>query len=381
MKKKKKNPKILHLITRFMLGGSEEKTIIEIEHLNDKYRYFLGTGSEYTINRVKYIKSLGVNCKKFEFLRHYNPISLFFSIFEISIFLKEYRFDIVHTHGSEMGIVGRIAAKMAGVPIIIHSIHGTPFGINRNLLLNKFLIFCEQIAGKSTDRFLSNSDIITQRFLDNNIGKKAKFRTIYSGIDIKKFQNAKPIKIAFVPDNSIKILIASRLAKGKGWQELIESANIILGKKKEVSFLIAGDGKYKNKIKDFIKVKNLKNNFHFLDYRNDIEKIYKSVDIFVLPSYKEGTPRVITEAMASGLPIVATNIDGIPEQVKHKKNGFLIETKNHQALADALLKLIENPRLRSKMGKESTKLVKKFSSNKMIKDIDNLYQELIKQKL
>lgn len=369
-------PKVLHIISRLLRGGAEEKTLNTIYGLKDKYDFYLGYGAEFEEAQVKKLRDNGIKTKRFSLLRHYDPFSIFFSVFQMYRYIKEHRFQIVHTHSTEAGVAGRIAAYLARTPIVIHTIHGVPFIENRNRLLRDFLLLWERVMAKATTKFESNADIITKKFLEKGVGKKDQYVTVYSGVDIEKFNGAKPLDLGS-PADHFKALMAGRLAKGKGFEELIQAAKKVLEQNKQVSFVIAGEGELEKSIKRTIHDNGLQDHFLLLGYRDDLCRVMKSVDLFVLPSHAEGTPRVITEAMAAGLPIIATNVGGIPEQVEDRKNGLLIEPKRPDQLANAILGLMDDRELRLQMGREGYKKAQRFSRDKMLKDVDALYERLL----
>jgi glycosyltransferase involved in cell wall biosynthesis len=362
--------KILHLITRFIKGGADENTLLTVLSLNKKYDVTLAYGCEFDDEIVNIAESNGIKTKCFPMLRHYNPITQPIALFQLYRFIKKNNFDIVHTHSTEAGIVGRFAANLAGTKTIIHTVHGIPF--NRNLVLRNFLLFCEKSAAKHTDKIITNADIIAKEYLKKNIGKKHQYATIYSGIDLDKF------RIINIEKNPKKIVtIISRLADGKGHDTFIESAKLVLKKHPETIFWIVGKGENQKNIEKLIFQNNLEKNVKLLGHRDDIPKIIHDSYMLVLPSLREGTPRVIFEAMACKKPVIASNVDGIPEQVIHNKTGILIPPKNPELLAKKICFLLDNPKIAERMGIEGYSRVKKFSFESMAEQINLLYISIL----
>jgi len=363
-------PKIFHLITRFIKGGADENTLLTILGLKDRYDSTLGFGCEYDPNMLKKLENAGIKIKVFS-LKHNSLISSIRSISEISSYLKKEKFQIIHTHSTEAGIVGRISAKLAGIPIIIHTIHGIAFSEYRSFLLNLFVILLERVCARFSSRLISNSDNIQTIYLNNRIGKKRQFTTVYSGIDFNKF------KLKKKPKNKIPIIsMISRLAEGKGHKYLLLAAKEVL-KNKKAEFWIAGDGEYKEQIIRIIAEMNLQNNVKLLGHRDDIPEIISSSDIVVLPSLFEGTPRCIIESLRLKTPVIATDVGGIPELIEDKKTGFLIPPKNHELLADRIIYLLNNKNIALQIAKNGFKESYTFSSKDMIKKINKVYQEEI----
>lgn len=370
-----RKPKVLHIITRLLRGGAEEKTLNIVYGLEDKYDLHLGYGAEFEEAQVRKLRDHGVKTQKFSLLRHYDPFSIFFSVFQMYRYIKKHHFQIVHTHSTEAGVAGRIAAYLAGVPIVIHTIHGIPFTEGRNPLLRVFLLFWERLMAKGTTKFESNADIITKKFLEKGVGKEDQYITIYSGIDIEKIKDARPVDLN-IPSDHFKVLMAGRLAKGKGFEELIQAAKKVVKQEKKISFLIAGEGELEWKIKKSVRDNGLEDHFLLLGYRDDLHRVMKAADLFVLPSHAEGTPRVITEAMAARLPVIATRVGGIPEQIEDGKNGLLIEPKNPDQLAEAILRLMNDRELRLQMGREGYERAQRFSLSRTLEDLDAFYDNL-----
>lgn len=367
-------PKILHLITRFIKGGADENTLLTILGLKDRYDITLGFGRAYDKNQVKCINQKGIKTKKFSCLVHNKPFSYVPALFEIYSYLKHNKFDIIHVHSTEAGIIGRIAARLAGIPIIVYTLHGSPFSETRGRITNNLIWLFEIITARFTAKIITNADNLAKEYLYKKIGSPLQYQTVYSGIEIEKFEKARPIK-ELRNKSQFNIGFISRITEGKGHDEALAAMNLIKGKKAHL--FIAGDGELLN----YYRNKNNNENITFLGYRPDIDRIIASCDLIILPSYREGTPRCITEAMAASKPVIATNIAGIPEQVEDNKSGFLIPIKNSELLAQKMEYLINNPKLAKKMGKEGYKRVNKFSSDKMVKDIGQLYDRLYQKRV
>lgn len=372
--KMRKKIKVFHLITRFIKGGADQHTLLKTIELNKRgYDIHLGFGKEYDKEQRDFIKKNNIKVKKFPLIRHGNIFTAPLAVFSVYKYIKKNKFDIIHTHSTEAGVIGRIAAKLAGTPIIIYALHGCPFSETRTKLLNWFVLKCEQIMAKFTTKIICVGDNLTKEYLSRKIGKKSQYITIRSGIDIEKFKNAKPIK-AIKNNQRFNIGLIGRVTEGKGHKEAIEAMNLL--KSKKAHLFIVGEGDMLN----YYKNKNNNKHITFLGHRDDIENIIASLDLVILPSYREGIPRCIIEAIAAEKPIIATNIAGIPELVKDNKNGFLIPIKNSRILADKMNYLINHPNIAKKMGKKEHKKVDIFSLDKIIDDTDRLYKTMLARK-
>lgn len=367
-----REPRIFHLITRLKKGGAEENLIATVTGL-EKYEFTVGFGASYDQEQVDRLKRNGIETKQFPLLRHYNPVTALPALIHLTWHLRKNDYDIVHTNTTEAGIIGRIAAAFAGVPVIVHTILGVPFTEDRNLFLNKFLIVCERQASKYTDSIITIADIIKDKYLNQDIGIPKQYRTIRLGTKLERFDNPSPAND--LPGDRPRIVMVGRLVNGKGHNVLLDATEMIHGD--AGSICIVGEGPLRESLEKEILKRGLSDKVFLIGFRKDIPNILASSDILVLPSFREGTPRVITEAMASGLPIIATDIAGIPEQVNDGVSGYLIPTGDSKALADRLSELLSNPKLRKSMGERGKRQIESFSMDTMLDDLDSLYEDLV----
>lgn len=364
-------PRVFHLITRLLNGGAEAKTIETVLGL-DGYEFTVGYGASYEPEQVQRLRSAGVQTKRFRTIRHYNPVTAVPAVLSVARYIRRGNFDIVHTHSTEAGIIGRFGAALAGVPAIIHTVHGVPFAPDRNDLLERFVLSCERAAAKRTDCLVTNADAIADDYLSRGIGSPEQYRTVYSGIDLERFHEATPA--TDIDGDGVRVVMVGRLADGKGFQDLLAAIDRL---DCDLSVYLVGDGPMRSEIVADIERRGLEGTVHMLGYRKDVAEILAACDVFVLPSYREGTPRVITEAMASGLPVIATDIAGIPEQVADGENGFLIQPGDIGALADRLERLCSSATLREEFSSEGRNRVERFSKEQMLTDIKAVYDELL----
>ena len=383
--------KILHIMTRYLGGGSETYVNHLIDRLNTKkYEHILAHGKIYDEEMIKKVLDKNVKTKCFKNLSHYNPVTGLLAIRDINKYLINNKIDIVHTHQTEAGIIGRIAANMYNNNRrcnnkkikIIHTVHGIPFTNNRNYILRKGLIYLERLVARYTDDIITISNDMKKSYLDNNIGTYKQFKCIPLGINLDLFKKAKPFEyIKNEKDIPIKFIMVSRLTKGKGLEDLIEAVNCLvnLWNIKFKLYLVGewDNVKYKQDILTLINKKNgnLQEYIKFMGYRTDIPEILKACDVFILPSYYEGTPWTIYEAMAAELPIISTNISGIPEQVEHDYNGYLVKPGDLGNLIMYMLTFYNVKDLAKKMGMNSKEKIKDFNIDKMVKSIEVLYDE------
>ena len=371
----KEQPRIFHLITRLVKGGAESKTLSTVLGIN-KYRFTVGYGAEYDQEQVDKLERNDVGTVQFPLIRHYNPITAVLAVFSLAWYLRKNDFDIVHTHSTEAGIIGRLAATLAGVPVIVHTVHGVPFAEDRNSMLERFVLACERLTAPLTDTIVVNADALAEDYLARGIGTESQYKTVYSGINLESFRDVEPAPD--VDGKGTRIVMVGRLVEGKGFDVLLDAVEQITDR--NVSIYLVGEGPKREWLEDEISARGLEETVSMLGYRSDIPAIMSACDVFVLPSYREGTPRVITEAMASGLPVIATEIAGIPEQVVDGHSGYLIQPGDDEALARHLRELIDSPDRRQSIGATGRERVETFSEKTMVNDLTVLYADLLASK-
>jgi glycosyltransferase involved in cell wall biosynthesis len=391
--------KIIHLITRLDKGGSADITLLTVLGIDKKeYEVILVKGptyesqmseeeEAYVVASLKEAQLKGIKIVTNRYLlRRINPFYDVLALFSLYKLLAKERPTIVHTHTSKAGFLGRLAAKGAGVPIIIHTPHGHVFFGYFGAFKTKIFIFMERLASRITDKIVALTHGEKEDYLFFKIADKEKFVVINSGIELKRFKELPiPLKQNFkkelgIPENALIVGTVGRLVPVKGPEFLIEAAQFIIPKYPNVFFVFTGDGHLRKDLERKASDLGIKENVVFLGWRNDAAKIISVTDIFVLPSLNEGMGRVLAEAMALGKPIVASNVGGIPDLVIHGKNGFLVPPKNSKELARYIQILLEDKEKREKMGREGREMAGNFSHEIMIKKISRLYKELMTQK-
>lgn len=379
--------KVLHIHTRAIIGGSGTNTLLSMSGLpKDKFYPVLACGSEGPLVDEARKEKLEV-----AILGHLkNKINIFddfMALREIINLIKKEKFTIVHTHNSKAGILGRFAAWVCGVPIIIHTLHSCVFRYpDLNWLQKKFFLTLEKLAAKFSHKLITISEVLREEFIKARVAPEDKFITIYSGIEIEKFRlqiNIEEKKNELnIPLNNFIVGTVSRLDKGKGNEFLIRAIPYILKEAERVSFVFVGSGPLRGNLEELAEKLKVRNNVIFAGTREDVPEILQTFDIFCLASRYEGMSRVILEAQAAAKPVVATRVGGIPDIVCENKTSLLVEPKDYSGLAKAILKLIKDDNLRRSMSQAAKEFVGyKFSSEKMVLDIIKVYNELLEQKI
>jgi len=395
----RKRNKIIHLITRLDKGGSAENTLLTVLGVDKReYEVILvkGQTSESQMSEeeeasvfsdLEEAQRKGVRIITNRFLlRRENLFYDLLALFSLYRLLAKERPTIVHTHTSKAGLLGRLAAKGAGVPIIVHTPHGHVFFGYFGAFKTKIFIFMERLASRITDKIVALTHGEKEDYLFFKIADKEKFVVINSGIELERFKELPiPLKQNFkkelgIPENALIVGTVGRLVPVKGPKFLIDAAQEIIPKYPNVFFVFTGDGYLRRDLEKKASDLRIKENVVFFGWRNDAAKIISVTDIFVLPSLNEGMGRVLAEAMALGKPIVASNVGGIPDLVIHGKNGFLVPQKNSKELARYIHILLEDKEKREKMGREGREMARNFSQEIMVEKISRLYKELMTHK-
>jgi len=366
--------RVFHLITRFQDGGAETTTVNEIEALQSAdrdYHMYLGTGNDYLPEELDRVSDLVVDIKIIRFMRHFNPLTAVLAVFEVVICLRQLDIDVLHTHSTEAGVIGRLAGYLVGTGTVVHEIHGDPITADRSELLNTFLLFAERVSMWCADAIIAKSDLIRDTYLERGIGHEDQYTIIPHSIAVSRFSDRSPADITENAPNLI--LFVGRVVDGKGIFDLIAA---VASLDTEARLLIAGEGPAVDDVEAEIRRRSL-DDVHLLGYRNDIPKLLAGADVLVLPSYREGTPRVITEAMAAGVPSIATKIAGIPDQITHGENGLLIEPGDINALTEHIEYLLTNPTVIQAMSKEAADGAIQFDKETIRQEITSFYESVV----
>lgn len=378
--------KIAHIITKLELGGAQQNTLFTLKTLDrDKFMPVLITGNDGMLLdealRLDGVKTYLVP----QLIREISPIKDLAALYKIFKILRSTSPMIVHTHSSKAGIIGRWAAFLAGVPIIIHTIHGFGFNVSDSRVINRLLILLERLTARITDRFIAVARENIKKGESLKIFKKDKIRLIRSGIDISGFMHvnvdkvAKKMDLGVHPDIPLIGMLAC-LKPQKAPVDFIRMADLVCRRFPHVNFIIIGDGELQGEVIEAISSSGLNDRVILAGWRRDIPEMMRAMDIFVLTSRWEGLPRVLLEAMVSGLPIVATRVDGTSEVIIDGVNGYLVEPADVKGMAERVIRLLSDPVMARMMGRAGQDLPKEFDINYMVSQLGDLYIELILNK-
>lgn len=322
--------KIVHIITRFLRAGSEENTIGScLDQVRRGYHVTLLHGREslpaVVSDAAKHFNVIGVNTLEHQI----DPIRDVTAFWEIRSILRRLRPDVVHTHQSKAGIVGRLAARAARVPAVVHTVHIAPF-LNVSWPKEWLYVGAERAVAPFTDAIIDVSEGMRRAYLDRGIGRSADHRVVRSGMDISSFRNATaPLnwrdRIGGWPTDQKPriILYAAAFEARKRQQEFITALEPALRGRKDICVVFAGEGPLLGASRDLARGLGL-DQLRFIGHDPRFAELVALSDVCVLTSEREGLPRVVIQYIAAGKPVVIAHLDGIEEVLTHGRNALVL---------------------------------------------------------
>ncbi|MCK4533010.1 glycosyltransferase family 4 protein [bacterium] len=380
----RKKIKIAHIITKMELGGAQQNTLYTLKHLNrEKFETILICGKGGMLAQETFLSLTNRVFFIGELIRKINPFFDFMALIKIWYLLKKEKIDLVHTHSSKAGILGRWAAKLAGVPYIVHTFHGFGFNDYQKWPVRWLFIGIERITAFITTKLIVVSGENTKKAMANKIGEKNQYLVIHSGIKVKELsfnpiiKKEKRKEFGFNDEDFVVGMIAC-FKPQKDPLSFILLAHKVSACLPQVKFLLVGDGLLRPSIEKLIYKLNLQEKIQLPGWRRDIPQLIQSFDIMVLTSLWEGLPRVFPEAMVLGIPVVATEVDGAGEVIKDGINGFLVPPKDMEAMAKKVIYLFKNGAKRRQMGMQAKAMLPSaFDIDEMVKEIEMLYDNVV----
>ncbi len=380
--------RIAHIITRLCKGGAQENTFHTVR-LADRDRFEVSlisgptSGAEGSIEDR--VASTGIEVlREATLVRPVSPARDALALAGLVRKLRRGRYHLVHTHTSKAGILGRLAARIAGVPILVHTPHGNIFDGYFSPWKTRLFIAAERRAARWTDRTIELTPGGIEEHLGQGIGRREQFVSIFSGIDLKPYDEARARRAAtrealgIRPDQFV-VGAVGRLEPVKGFTYFMVAAANIAERAPQACFVHAGDGSEAGALRS--QAGGLNGRVKFLGLRDDVPALMAAFDVLVVPSLNEGMGRVILEAGAAGTPVIATRVGGIPEVVREGETGLLVPPRDASSIAGAVLSLAEDPARAAAMGQAARRFVApKFSLENMVMRIETLYEELLQEK-
>ena len=279
------------------------------------------------------------------------------SVVQLWRILRRERPDVLHTHNPKPGVYGRIVGRLCGVPIVVNTMHGLYATPESSFLKRAIVYSLEWLASRFSDAELIQSPEDFELLWQRRIMPRSKLRLLGNGVDLERFrprpESRDEVRAELgVAEGQIAVGLVARLVAEKGVPELIEAA-ARLGDRYAVFIVGPHDPEKADALPEEILTEAESAGVRFLGMRKDVERIYQGLDMFVLPSHREGFPRAAMEAAASGLPVVASDIRGCRQVVSDGGNGFLFPARDVDALTAAIIRIGEDPDLRAEMARAS----------------------------
>lgn len=393
-------PKVLRILNRFNIGGPTYNATFLTNFLKPEFETKLIAGKKLDSEASsEYIlEDYGID---FEIIadmsRSINIFNDFKAYLKLKKIINEFKPDIVHTHASKSGALGRIAALNSKVPIVVHTFHGHVFHSYFGRFKTKFYIILERYLAKKSTAIIAISNLQRREIIDEfKICSESKTYTIPLGFDLEKFQknllkNRNLFRNEFkLLEDEIAIGIIGRLTPIKNHSLFLKSISKIKDQiSKKIKVFIIGDGEdreYLEKLSDDLQLKTNSSNqenplIYFTSWRKDIDVIYAGLDIVALTSLNEGTPVTLIEAQAANKPIVCTNVGGVCDVVLEDITAKISSKNDLDTFSKNLISLIEDDMLRNEMGRAGYNHVSEmFSYKRLVKDMRKLYKDLLNEK-
>ncbi|MCX7927448.1 MAG: glycosyltransferase family 4 protein [Candidatus Omnitrophica bacterium] len=317
-----------------------------------------------------------------QLVRDIRPLYDIIALIRLWCIFRKNRFDIVHTHTAKAGVLGRLAAFLAGVRIIVHTPHGHNFYGYYNRFICWLIILVEKIFAFFTTKLVVLTELEKHDYLRWAIFPKEKIVVVPTVVEINK-QNSdesarqKARDFLGLTSNQLVVGFVGRFEPIKGLTYLLEAAKRILTERKDVVFILIGDGSLRENLRQEVRRIKLENNIRFFGWREDAQELMAAFDVLVLPSLNEAVGLVLLEAQAQAVPVIATKVGGIPEVVKDRQSGILVSPKDSRALSEAIEELLDSEQKRRRYGEYGKVFIKnKFGKENFIMNMEKVYSDV-----
>ena len=381
--------RVLHIITRLDRGGSSENTLLTVAGL-DKERYVVTLASGPSTEDIgpTQVKAQhgGVVFLQVPHLRRaICPLDDMVAMMELYRLVRQGRYEVVHTHTSKGGVLGRIVARLAGVPIIVHTPHGHVFHGYYGKLVSRLFIRIERWAAGFTDRIITLTERGARDHVDYGVAPPSRFTVIHSGVEFPALDSPSREsgrrEALGIGSSDFVYGTVGRLEPIKGHSVLIEAFARVVQELSNAKLLMIGDGELRQELEGLARGLNVSPRVIFAGWREDVGELLRLMDVFVLPSHNEGMGKALVEAMHAGLPSIASNVGGIPEVVEDDKQGVLVAPGSSESLAREMIVLAQNCDKRRRLGAASSEKARRFSEVEMVTKIEELYETLARERL
>lgn len=378
--------RIVRVITRLHVSGSALQVILLAHALREHgYETLLITGNTPPEDAMFDVaESYGVKVITLDDLtRTFNPLRLMRATLRLYRLIKDYSPQIVHTHTTTAGFLGRVMARLAGVPVVVHTLHTHPFRGYYNRLQTLIFVLLERLGSRLSDSIITLGEKLRRELVDrHHIAPKSAVTVLPLGFDLEEFahhpRHSGAGRIAWdIPKDAPLVGIVGRLIPVKNHTLFLESAKLIHDKIPNVHFLIVGDGELRPTLEAQAHTLGLEGVVHFAGWQKNMASLYSEVDVLALSSWNEGTPVPIIEALVAGCAVVSTDVGGVSDLLDGGAFGVLVPPDNAPALADAIQASLHSP-VTPREAREA--MLSRYSITRLAQDMDSLYRGLILRK-
>ena len=387
--------RVAHVITRLILGGAQENTLYTAigQHRDPRFAVTLivgvdeaGEGDLFAEARAAGLHTVVLPT----LVRPIRPVTDVRAIWDLYRLMRRGRFEIVHTHSSKAGILGRAAARLAGVPIIIHTLHSLVFHDYQSAWKNRLYVRLKRLCAPFTDTLISVNDTTARGALAAGIGRADQHITIYSGMELDRFlgiaegltvEEAK--RRAGVPPDAPVVGKIARLFALKGHEQFLQAAAAIARRRPDVVFLLVGDGPLRDELDAQADRLGISDRLVFAGRvgPEDVPALIQAMDVVVHTSLREGLARVLPQAGAVGKPVVTFDMDGAPEVIREGVSGYLVPPLDTDAIADRVVELLTDPERRARFGAAGRLFVAEhFGLDTMVRRVNEVYFAALKRR-
>jgi glycosyltransferase involved in cell wall biosynthesis len=327
---------------------------------------------------VERLRGCGIPVDTVAIPRGIDPLRMMGATLEMARHLRRERVDLVHTHCSMPGILARVAARLAGVPVIVHTIHGLAMHDHASATLRGLYNFAEKFCGGFTDMLLSQNRTDLEIARRGGYAPDVRLKLIGNGIDLDRFR---PVPRPERRDGPFTLICTARFEPVKNHAMLFEGMKLLGERGVDARLWLVGDGELRPEYEARCRELGIAERVEFLGYRDDVPALLQKSDVSVLTSVKEGIPRALLESMAMELPVVATRVVGTEETVRDGETGFLVEFGDAAAFAERVARLAGDPALCRALGARGREVVEQeFDEKRIVESLATIYRQLLRQK-
>lgn len=377
--------RIVHVITRLYNAGSEENTLATcLGQAEDGHEVFLVHGAEFDPGHYQRVGGRIRLIEAPSLVHPVRPIADLRATIALARLFRRLRADVVHTHQSKAGLVGRLAAAIARTPLIVHGVHIVPF-LNVGRAQRLLYLACERLAARVTHAFIDVSVGMRDACVAAGVGAPDNHFVVYSGMRLEAFAGAQPPQdwraLAGVgPDEPRPpiVLMLAALEPRKRHVELVEAFAPLVARHPAVRLILAGEGPHRPAVEAAVARAGLERNVRLIGHHPQPEALIALADLCVLTSMREGLPRVVVQYAAGGRPSIVTHVPGIEEIVAHETNGLVTDPEDISATVTAILSLLDDPaRLEALRAGAAATDVSRWKEDALVRGVAEVYDRFM----